>query len=164
VPGFRRYAATVAVFATGLYLALVIAVFGVISLLAGIEVVADPRAGLLTGPIAAAAATLLVLAGLLAIALRIPEEQQRVGILRALAIGAGAYLAYAFFGALAVLFGRADPLAALFFLGTTLIGPFAVAAGLIAFLIAVFYMLVLASRVAERGRPKWPWEKHDDEP
>jgi len=160
--GFRKYAATVAVFASGLYLALVIAVFGMISLLADIEVIADPRAGALTGPVATAAATLVVIGCLLLIALRIPESRQRISALAALGIGVGAYLAWALFAAIAFLFTSGDPVGALIFFGTLLTGPFAVASGIIAFVVALLYMLVLASRVADKGRPRWPWENDHD--
>jgi hypothetical protein len=163
MPGFRKYAATVAMFASGLYLALVIAVFGMISLLTGIEVIADPRAGQLAGPVATAAATLWVIGCLLLIALRIPEPRQRISPLAALGIGAGAYLAWALFAAIAFLFGRGDAVGALIFFGGLLRGPFAAASGIIAFVIALLFMLVLASRVADRGRPRWPWEKEEDE-
>jgi hypothetical protein len=162
LPGFRKYAATVAVFASGLFLALLIAVFGVISLLAGIEVIADPRAGELAGPIATAAATLLVIGCLLLIALRIPESRQRVAPLASLGIGVGAYLAWSLFAALAFLFGRGDPVGALIFFGGILLGPFAISVGVIAFVIALLFTLVLASRVGDRGRPRWPWEKDEE--
>ena len=163
MPGFRKYAATVAIFASGLFLALLIAAFGVISLLSGTEVIADRRAGELAGPVAAAAATLLVIGCLLLIALRVPESRQRVAPLAAAGIGVGAYLAWALFAALAFLLGRGDPVGALIFFGGLLTGPFAICAGIIAFVVALLYTLVLASRVAERGRPRWPWERDEDE-
>jgi len=162
VPRFRRYAAAVAAFATALFVALVIAVFGVVSLLTGEQVIGDPHAGELVGPVAVTAATLLVLGCLLLRALRIPEPRQRVAPLTALAIGVGAYFAYALVGAIAYLMG-ADPVGALTFFGGLLIGPYAPAVGAIAFVIALLYMLVLASRVADHGRPLWPWEKDDDD-
>ena len=159
-PGFRRYAATVAVFATALFVALVIAVFGVISLLENRPVIA--HAGELVGPVAVTAATLLVCGCLLLRALRIPESRQRIAPLTALAVGVAAYFAYALFGAGADLMG-VDPVDALTFLGVQLLSPFALAVGVIAFVITVLYMLVLASRLEQRGRPLWPWEKDDDE-
>jgi hypothetical protein len=163
VPNFRKYAATVAVFATGLYLALLIAVFGVVSLLAGVEVIGDARAGQWPGPVASAAATLLVLGCLLLIALRVPEARQRVAPLTALGVGVAAYLVWALFAGFSFLIGRGDPLGALIFFAGLLSGPFAITAGAIAFVIALLFMLVLASRVRDRGRPLWPWEKDDGE-
>lgn len=161
MPGFRKYAATVAVFAAVLFAALIIALFGVISLLADVPVIGDPHAGELVGPIAVAAATLLLFGCLLAIALRIPEDRQRIAPLTAFGIGVGAYLAYSFLGAIAYFFGR-DALGALIFLGGVLTGPFAITVGIVAFVVTLLFMLVLASRVADRGRPKWPWEKDED--
>jgi hypothetical protein len=162
VTGFRKYAATVAVFASALYAAVIIAMFGMISLLAAVPVIGDPHAGELVGPVAVAAAVLLLFGCLLAIALRIPADQQRIAPLTALGIGVGAYLAYCVLGAIAY-FVTGDALGALIFLGGLMTGPFAIALGIAAFVIAVLFMLVLASRVAERGRPKWPWENDDDE-
>ncbi len=161
--GFRRYAATVAIFATVMFVALVVAVFGMISWLGGVDVVANPRAGVFVGPIAAAAATLLVLGCLLADALRVPQERQRISPLLALGVAVGAYLAFALLGAIAYLIGGGDAVGSLLFFGGLLIGPFAPAVGAIAFVITMLFLLVLASRVAERGRPEWPWEKDDDE-
>jgi len=161
VPGFRKYASTVAVFAAVLYFALIIALFGVISLLAAVPVIGDPHAGELVGPVAVAASGLLLFGCLLGIALRVPEERQRIAPLTALAIGVGAYLAYSFIGAFAFFVSR-DAIGALIFLGGLITGPFAIVAGIVAFVIAVLFMLVLASRVGDRGRPKWPWEKEDE--
>jgi len=161
VPGFRKYAATVAVFAAVLFLALVIAVFGMVSLLAAVPVIGDPHAGELAGPVAVAAATLLQFGCLLAIALRVPEDRQRIAPLTAFAIAVGAYLAYAIFGAIAYFFAR-DAVGALIFLGGLLTGPFAFTLGIIAFVITLLFMLVLASRVGDRGRPLWPWEKRGE--
>lgn len=134
--------------------------FGVISLLTGRPVIAD--ASELVGPVAVTAATLCVCGCLLLRALRTPESRQRVAPLTALAVGAVAYLAYAIFGAAADLMG-VDPVLALGFLGAQLLSPFALAVGVIAFVITALYMLVLASRFEQRGRPLWPWEKDDDE-
>ncbi|GAA4160364.1 hypothetical protein GCM10022286_16260 [Gryllotalpicola daejeonensis] len=163
MPGFRRYAATVAIFASGLYLALLIAAFGVISLLTGLDVIADARAGELAGPVATGAATLFMIGCLLLIALRIPESRQRIAPLTAIGIGVGAYLVWPLFAAIAYLLGNGDPVGALLFFAQLLEGPFAITVGVAAFVIALLYMLVLASRIADRGRPRWPWERDDDE-
>jgi hypothetical protein len=161
VPAFRKYAATVAVFATVLHYALIIAIFGMISLLASLPVIADPNAGELVGPVAVAASGLLLFGCLLAIALRVPEERQRIAPLTALVIGLGASAAYPFIGA-GAFFATGDAVSALIFLGDQLTGPFAIAVGIVAFVIAILYMLILASRVGDRGRPKWPWEKDEE--
>ncbi|MFC4242429.1 DUF6121 family protein [Gryllotalpicola reticulitermitis] len=161
MPGFRKYAATVAVFAAVLFAALIVALFGMISLLAAVPVIGNPHAGELVGPVAVAAATLLLFGCLLSIALRVPEDRQRIAPLTALGVGAGAYVAYAFFGAIAYFFGH-DAVGALIFFGGLMTGPFAITLGIVGFVIALLYMVVLASRVADRGRPKWPWERDDE--
>ena len=56
----------------------------------------------------------------------------------------------------------AGVLSTLIFLGGLMTGPFAIVVGVVAFVIAMLFMLVLASRVADRGRPKWPWERDDE--
>ena len=61
----RAYAAVVAVFATFLYLALVVAAFGLISLATDTEVISDPSAGPLVGPVMTGAAVLTLFAFLL---------------------------------------------------------------------------------------------------
>jgi hypothetical protein len=40
-------------------------------------------------------------------------------------------------------------------------GPFAATTGILAFVVALLYSLVLASRLNEYGRPLWPWERPD---
>lgn len=162
MPEFRRYAATVAVFATILYGALLIAVFGVIALFANLEVIPS-LFGPLAGPVAAGASVVFVLAMLLELGLRIPDRQQSVRVLRALVIGFGAYVAYALVGGLASLIGSRDPILGLLFAADAVSSPFAISAGIIALVIALLYMLVLASHLRDRGRPRWPWEEDDDD-
>ena len=123
--------------------------------------IGDPHAGELVGPVAVAASTLFLFGCLLRRALRVPPRQQRIAPLTALAIGLGAYLLYAVAGAIAYL-ATGDAVGTLIFFGGLLIRPFSVAVGVLAFVIALLFMLVLASRVAERGRPQWPWERDDD--
>ena len=42
-----------------------------------------------------------------------------------------------------------------------LMGPFAAAAGILSLIVVLLDMIVLSSRIDERGRPRWPWEKRD---
>jgi NADH:ubiquinone oxidoreductase subunit 6 (subunit J) len=138
-----------------------VAAFGMISFLTNKDVVADDRAGPLVGPVMGASAVLLFFFCLLFIAIRIPKERQRIWLGGALGIGVGCYLIYAVIGALIV--GIGDPFQALSFLGTQLIGPFAISVGIAGVLVALIYMLVIASRVGDKGRPRWPWERDDEE-
>jgi len=156
---FRRYAATLAAFATVLYGALLIAALGVLSVLLERDVIDDPNAGILAGPIAVAVAVAVVFAGLLVRALRVPPHRHDIAIGVALLLGLGSYLGYAVGGGVVV--GIADPYEVGPFVVQQLIGPFAAAAGILSLLVVLLDMIVLASRVDQRGRPRWPWEKRD---
>lgn len=158
---FSRYAGTVAVFAAVLYAALVVATFGMISLYADRDVIADPTAGPLVGPIMASVSILIVLLCFVAIAVRVPAEKQRISSAVAALIGFGAYLFFCISGSIMVGAGSGDPFGFMTFLASQLASPFAIAVGILAFIITILFMLVLATKVGEGKRPKWPWEKHD---
>ena len=160
---FRRYSAAVAVFATVLYAALVIAVFGLISLYTDRDVITNGSVGPVVGPVMTGCSVLLVLACFLWIALRVPEDRQRIEPGTALLIGVVAYLAFCVVGGFLVGIASTDPFAFIGFFGDQLISPFAISVGILAFIVAVLFMLVLASRVGNKGRPRWPWEKRDDD-
>lgn len=151
-----------AVFAAALYTALLVAVFGVLSLALDVDVIADPAAGPLVGPIMAGVAVAVVFFSLLSLALRVPEARQRVSPTRGFLIGAGAYVLYAISGGLLVAIGGHDAFRLVSFTGHALLSPFAITAGILAFVIALLDMLILAARVRAHGTPRWPWE-HDDE-
>lgn len=161
---FRRYAATLAAFATALYLALLVAALGVLSLLLERDPIADPDAGAFAGPIACAVAAAVVLTGLLVRALRAPTESGRerhdIAMGTALLLGLGSYVGYAIGGGVVV--GISDPFRFAPFVVEQLIGPFAAAAGILSLVVVLFDMIVLSSRRDERGRPRWPWEKRGD--
>jgi len=163
VQNFRRYAAVVAVFATVMYGALVIAAFGFISLYTDRDVIDDPSVGPVVGPVMTGVAVLVVFATLLGIALGVPEERQRISLGVAFLVGFAAYFFFGVTGGILVGAGRGDPFGFVAFLGRQLISPFAGAAGVLGFVIAILFMLVLASKVGNKGRPRWPWEKDDEE-
>jgi hypothetical protein len=163
VRDFPRYAAVVAAFATGLYAALVIAAFGLISLALDRDVIDDRSAGPLVGPFMTGVAVLVVLAAFLAIALRVPEERQRISLGVAFLVGFGAYFFFCATGGILVGAGNGDPFGFILFAGSQLISPFAAAVGVLAFVVTILFTLVLASRVGARGRPRWPWEKDDED-
>lgn len=156
---FRRYAATLAAFATALYAAFLIAAFGVLSVLLDRDVIDDPDAGPLAGPIACGVAAGVVFAFLLVRGLRMRPHAHDIAFGVALVAGLCSYLGYAVAGGMVV--GIADPYRFLPFVIEQLIGPFAAAAGILSFIVVLLDMIVLSSRVDERGRPKWPWEKRD---
>jgi hypothetical protein len=161
VRDFRRYAAMIAAFATMLYGALVVAAFGMISLYLDRDVIDDSSAGPLVGPVMTIVAVLIVFAICLRIALRVREEKQRISLGAAFLTGFGAYFFFCITGGILMGAGSGDPFGFVSFLATQLVSPFAVATGILAFIISILFMLVLASRVGDRGRPRWPWEKND---
>ncbi|HVX07303.1 DUF6121 family protein [Humibacter sp.] len=154
---FRRYAATLAFFATALYAALLIATLGVLSVLLERDVLDDPDAGPLAGPIACLVAAGVVFTALLVRALRVPRHAHDIAVGVALLTAVGSYLGYAVAAGLVV--AIADPYRFVPFVVGQLIGPFAAAAGILSLIVVLLDMIVLSSRIDERGRPRWPWEK-----
>ncbi|HEY5221594.1 MAG TPA: DUF6121 family protein [Microbacteriaceae bacterium] len=159
---FRRYAAIVAAFAAMLYGALVVAAFGMISLLLNQDVIADRTAGPLVGPVMTGVAILIVFVVFLNIALGVREDKQRISLAAALLTGFASYFFFGVAGGVLMGAGRGDPVGFIIFLATQLVSPFAIAAGVLAFFVTIAFMLILASRVGDRGRPRWPWERHDE--
>ena len=149
---------TVAGFATALHVALVVAAFGMLSLLADAEPIGDPAAGRLVGPITvgvAALALLVVLGTSLGRGIR-PWSLAGIALLATWAAGVvGATLAYeAATGTI-----LAALLFALSFMTVGFGALIAVAGALVALLAAV------TLRAQEGGveRPRWPWERDDEE-
>jgi hypothetical protein len=160
----RAYAVVVAAFATFLYLALVVAAFGLISLATNTEVIADPTVGTLVGPIMTGAATLTVFAFLISIGTRAPADQQRIMPLIALAVGFAAYFVFAAAGGIAGAVGApSQPLHYFLFFFAQLGSWYSFTVGVAALFVALLYQLVLVGRFRQRGRPRWPWESDDDE-
>jgi hypothetical protein len=157
----RRYASTLAAFATFLYVALLACALGVLSLYLDLDVVDDPHAGVLAGPIMCAVAVLVVFFGLLVRALRVPAHEHDVAPGVALLLGLGAYVGYAVAGGAIV--ALSDGPDFLPFVVQQLLEPFAVSAGILAVVVVLLDMIVLSARMDERGRPRWPWERHGDD-
>lgn len=158
----RAYATVVACFAAFLYLAVLVASFGLISLATNTEVVADPAAGPLVGPIMTGAAVVVLLVILIVTGTRVPGDQQRIAPLTAIGCGVACYLAYCLAGGVAGAFVAGDVLHFALFAVGQLGSAYAITVGLVAFLVTLLYQLVLVGRFRQRGRPRWPWE-HDDE-
>ena len=158
----RRYAAVVAVFATILYLACVVAAFGLISLYTNRDVISEADAGPLIGPVMTAVATLALFGGLLWIGLRAPAEKQRLSPLAAIGVGVWCYLLFVFVGSVLYSFGSQVQSPFLTFWFGNAASPFAITTGIVAFVVVLAYQLVLIGRVRQRGRPLWPWEHKDD--
>lgn len=158
----RAYATVVACFAAGLYLALLVAAFGLISLATDTEVIADPAAGPLVGPIMTGAAVAVLLVLLIVIGTRVPGDQQRIAPLTAIGSGIACYLAYCLAGGVAGALVAGDVLHFVLFAVGQLGSVYAIAVGVAAFLVTLLYQLVLVGRFRQRGRPRWPWEGDDE--
>jgi hypothetical protein len=159
---YQKYATVVAVFATVLYAALLVAAFGMVSLITNLDVIADRSVGTLVGPSMTAAAVLLVLIMLITLGVNTPPDKQRVVVGFAVATGIAAYGLFIVAGAILVAAGNGDPLAVILFAGSMLASPFALVVGVLAFVVALVYSILLASHYGENGRPLWPWERRGE--
>ncbi len=120
----------VAILAAVLYLALLICVWGFLSLATGLDVIAEP-VGPLVGPVMAAVSTVLVFVGTM---LRLSNDR---GSLLPLVVVAVVYLASALVASVIVAFDRVDPLAGLLFFAAQVTGPFVPAAAIVAGLVVL---------------------------
>ncbi|TFC91826.1 MULTISPECIES: DUF6121 family protein [Cryobacterium] len=163
---YQKYATVVAIFAAVLLAALLVAAFGLISLLADTDVISDPNAGPLVGPVMTAAAVVLVLILMLLLGLRTRPENQRIAVGYSLGAGFAALAVFVLVGGVLYALGTGVPADtaglpgdSAGFAASVLLGPFAVTTGILAFIVTLLYSLVLASRMPERGPPQWPWER-----
>lgn len=168
---YRRYAFVLAIFALGLYLALVVASFGMLSLFLDRDVVVQHDAGPLVGPVMVAASITVLLLALWAGVGRARGPMHTVPVSLVVLAAALSYLAYGFAGGLAygltseVATGReaaetpSEPVSGLIFASQQLTSPFAVAVAGWAAVVALGYFMLLIWRTNGGQRPRWPWEK-----
>lgn len=159
---YQKYATIVALFATVLYLALVVAALGLISLATNQEVISETDAGPLVGPSMAGAAVILVFVMLLILGVGGPAARERVAVGWAFLTGLGAYLIFILVGAVLYAVGTGEFVQLLIFVAAQLPSPFAWATGILAVIVALVYSWILAARVGEHGRPLWPWERRGE--
>ncbi|TFB48438.1 DUF6121 family protein [Cryobacterium tagatosivorans] len=159
---YQKYATILAVFTAALYLALIVAAFGLVSLATDTDVVTQPDAGPLVGPGMAGAAVLLVFVLLLVLGVNTPPERQRIAVGFAVGTGLGAVAAFVVAGAVLYAVGEGESISALTFASSMLLGPYAAATGILAFIVVLVYSWILAARVGEHGRPLWPWERRGE--
>ncbi|KQM15891.1 hypothetical protein ASF83_08195 [Plantibacter sp. Leaf171] len=145
----------VAPFAAITYVALVVCAFGFISLLADLDVVTDPDAGPLTGPLMVVVAALVVLWAIIRETRRTPV---RVSVGSAVLAGLLAWLAYGVSGGIFDAVASRDGADAAAFAVTTLTGPFSVTVGVLALVIVLAAAAVATSSTGGRPTPRWPWE------
>lgn len=155
----RRYARTVAVFAAVLFLALAIAASGIISLYADREVLTERDSGPLIAPIMFGVATAALYAQLVTVGLRRGSV-----ILNAVIIAIVCYLLYLVSGSTLYSLGKGQPLVGLLFFASNALGPFALAVAVIAFLVALAFLVLLSFRDSGGAArtPRWWWENRDD--
>ncbi|MFO7690389.1 MAG: DUF6121 family protein [Cryobacterium sp.] len=156
---YQKYAAVVAVFAAVLYVSLVVAGFGVVSLITDREVIEDPASGPLLGPVMVGAAVIVAVLLMVRLGIRTRPEYQRVALWYAIGSGFAASAAYILVGAVPHLVSGGRPVT---FIASVLISPFTVTVGVLATVVVLSYSLILATQQGQRRRPLWPWETRDD--
>jgi uncharacterized protein DUF6121 len=156
----RRTAWIVAAFAAALDLALVVCAWGFVSLLGDVEVIADPDAGRFVAPAAVGASVAAVLLTL-ARTLRRPDRMLPSVAYSALWSWLAAVVV-ALVGYAIASTANTVMAALLFGLGFG-IGWFGLLIPALAGLTASFAVLVARGRGAGMERPRWPWERTDEE-
>jgi hypothetical protein len=159
----RRFAMTLAVFATATYFALVVCAFGFVSLLTDTDPIPQAEAGRLLGPAMVAAAVLVVLAFLLLRAPRLDFGGRRSAPGFSALVGVAAWGTFLIVGAVGYAVTTGGLLEALVFAMTTAYGFYAIAVAASAWLIVWLTTVLLASRREDRGRPLWPWERDEED-
>ncbi|ANJ27887.1 DUF6121 family protein [Agromyces aureus] len=155
----RRTAWVVAGFATALFAALVVCAYGFVSLLADVEVVADPAVGVLVVPVAVGASALAVL---LTLGLRLARPERMAGTVALTALGS--WLTLVIVAIIGHLVGSTGSVAASAAFGILFgLGWFGVVVPLAAAVAAVLAVLVARGRDDGMRRPRWPWERDEDE-
>jgi len=164
--GGPRYPYLLALFATVLYVALVVCAFGFITLLAGTDVVERPDAGVLVGPSALAAAVVTVVLWLTRTAARLHTERVagrpiHVPLGGAILAGIVTWLVYALVGAGLYALQTDAPVSFLLYLAESLARSYGIAVGILAVLVDLAFVLVLAGMGEHPARPLWPWERRE---
>jgi Family of unknown function (DUF6121) len=154
----RRSPWVLAGFAAALYLALVVCAYGFVSLLTDVEVIADPDAGLLVGPaiVGASVAALLLYLGR---SLADPSRTARITLLAAVWTWCAAVIVAVVGYAIAT----GTVLAALLFGLGFGVGWFGLLIPALAAVVAWLAALVARAQEAGADRPRWPWERRDEE-
>jgi hypothetical protein len=164
------YSYVLSVFATFTYFALVVCAFGFISLLTDTEVITQPDAGPLIGPVAIASAIVVVLLMLLSAARRYEAsvaaarresvgDPVRVPLGRAVTTGILAFFAYVLVGSILYALTADQLFSGLLFAADAVVRLYAVAVGVLAAIVYLAFALILAAGGAHPARPLWPWEK-----
>ncbi|AJM77155.1 DUF6121 family protein [Rathayibacter toxicus] len=158
--GGLGYGFALAGFASFFYVALVVCVFGVLSLLLDQDVVPERDAGPVLGPASVAACVLAVLIAMITLAAR-PAVTHVVGpsVLTGVVVSA----LYVVVGAALYGLGANDPAAILGWLLAHVSTAFTIAIGVVAAVVQSLFLLVLARHDAGGRRPRWGWEGDERE-
>lgn len=155
---YQKYAVVVAAFAAVLYLSLLVAGFGLVSLLTDREVIDEPLAGPVLGPVMAGVAVVLVFALMVKLGITTRPERQRVALAYAVGSGFAAAASYVVIGGVGLALQGGGGLA---FAGSLLLSPFSAITGALAAAVVLSYSLILAAQQGQHRRPLWPWERDD---
>jgi hypothetical protein len=136
----------------------VVADFGMISLLADLEVIAEPEAGPLVGPLIVAIAAVALFLCFLRASVR-PRPAWQTAISAAFAT----YAAQILGGAIVITYGRGTLDDFFDFVTEYVSSPFFISAALLAGLVAFGFVAAARYQEAGRNRPRWPWEDPFDE-
>lgn len=144
-------------FAAALYLALIVAAYGLVSLATDAEVIGAADAGLFVGPaiIAAAVAALLVH---LAVVLRRPSGLLGPVLLAAVWTWLAAFLA----ATVAYAIATGKLLGAVLFALAQGVGVFGLLVPVLAALVAWFAVFAAGADASGASRPRWPWERDEE--
>ena len=154
----RRSAWVVAALTSAAYLALVVCAYGFVSLLTDAEVIASRDAGPLVGPAIVAAAVVALLLHL-GRALRRPQRMAGAVLLAAL----WTWLAAVVVAIVGYALATGTALASVLFGLGFGVGWFGLLIPALAALVTSFAVLVARGQQGGAERPRWPWERDDDE-
>lgn len=153
-PPDRRAGAAIGVLATAAWVAAVVAANGFISLFTGLEVVPVAGAGPLAEPIGVALAAVLI-------AIRASRSTTASTLLPVECLLVGYLVPLLGAGFVALVSGGVE--AAILLVGRTALTPFPITAALLAGATGLVVLLLVRARDAGAGRPRWPWERDDEE-
>ncbi|PFG32157.1 hypothetical protein [Paramicrobacterium agarici] len=160
----RLIALAQAAFAVALYLALVVASFGILSLLTDTDVI-DVDASLLLGPSMVATSIVIVALRLVGAAVHLVQERERgdlavrVPLGGGLLTGLGALVGYVVIGGMLRAVALRDPGVLLEFALHELLRPYSLAIGVLAALVHISFVVMIGLGGDDPKRPLWPWEK-----
>jgi len=150
-----RNAWTIAGFATALYLAVVVCGYGFVSLLLDIEVIGDPRVGVLVGPAAVGAS---VLAVLITLGLRLRRPQRMAGTVITATVAS--WLALVLVALIGHILSTTGSVLESVLFGLVLgAGWFGLLVPAAAALVSSLAVVVARGRAEGMERPRWPWEQ-----